>query len=120
MNILASTLALATLIVLGIVVFRRRFPYGLRLAASVVLWTLLLAPSLVPATVAGFPAPFAVILAIGIFGGVMHEVIELVTLFAKWHAISFPVTAIVVYLISRKVLSNPRIQADAHVGSARG
>ena len=106
MNIVLSVAALAIIIVLGVVTFRRRFPYQLRLLAAVLFWTLMLARSLAPVTIAAIPVPFAVILGIGIFAAVMNEVLDLVTLFRTWHLVSFPTTAFVVYLIARKVLSN--------------
>lgn len=113
MNILVSAISLLVIVMLGVVQFRSRFPYHLRLAAAVVFWTLLLTPVLVPVTIVVFPAPFVLVLALGIFRGAMHEVIELLVLFWKWHVISFMVTAATVYFFSRKVLSNPALNTDA-------
>ena len=82
----------------------RKLPVPSQAIAFTIVCTLLLTPSWGPATIVAVPVPFGALLAIGVFGGALHELPALVALFWKWHIVAFPVTAAICYLIGSKIL----------------
>lgn len=67
---------------------------------------LLLTPSFSPATIAVVPAPFGYLLLATILGDGWGALIAWVLQYPLWHAIAFPVTALIAYLIVRWLRRN--------------
>ena len=82
----------------------RRMRASLRSLVVVAVATLLLAPSLGPATIAVVPVPFGMLFFISLFTWTWGELASWVTMFPLWHAISFPATACLSYFLVRKSL----------------
>lgn len=88
----------------------RRLPTVPRIISLVLTATLILPPSLGPATITVVPIPFGFLLVVAVFSGEWRGVIELLAMFPVWHAIAFPATATASYLIVRRLLSNKSLQ----------
>ena len=80
--------------------------------------TLLLTPSFGPATIAVVPAPFGYLLLATVLGDGWGSLVAWVMTYSFWHAIAFPVTALVTYLIVRWVRPNNSFKPKPLRGSA--
>ena len=67
------------------------------------LFSLLLTPSLAPATINVIPVPFGYHIGVAIFAGAQLELIALLFFFGWWHLIAFPLTALVGFAIGKLV-----------------
>lgn len=93
-----------------------KLPEPWRVGSFVVIATLLLTPSWVPATMVALPVPFGFLVIAGLFGGFIQELPELVVTFGKWHAVAFPVMALASYMFAKKVVFNKSLQPTAWGG----
>lgn len=84
----------------------RRLPLIPRIALLVFAATLLITPSWAPATIITVPVPFGFLLGVTLITGSWNELVGMLGLFPIWHAIAFPVTASVFYVVVRLLLSN--------------
>jgi hypothetical protein len=100
---------LVVIAVLGVLVRNLRF--SVRVAILVVSATILLTPSLGPATITFVPVPFGYLLGITAVTGTWPHVLDTVNLFPRWHAVAFPATAVLCYFVLRWVLSNNSVRA---------
>jgi hypothetical protein len=96
----------------------RRLSIVLRIISLVLTATLLFTPSWGPATITAVPVPFGFLLGAALFSGAWSEIIGMVTMFPVWHAVAFPATAAVFYLIVRRLLSNKPSQPIAPTNGA--
>jgi hypothetical protein len=101
--------------VLGVLV--RKLQFSARVAILVVSATLLLTPSMGPATITFVPVPFGYLLGITAATGAWTHVLDMVYLFPKWHAVAFPATAVLSYFLLRWVLSNNRFERSRGASS---
>jgi hypothetical protein len=100
------------LVVLTIGFLLRRMGPAIRTPLLVAASVLLLTPSLGPATIAVVPAPFGYLLIPTAINGSWPDLAKWVMTYPLWHAISFPVTAVVSYAIIRFVCPNQSFKAD--------
>ena len=84
----------------------RRMPDSGRSFVLVVVATLLLTPSWGPATIVVVPVPFGILFLTTLLTWSWGELAKWVGTFTLWHAIAFPATACVSYLLVRKLLSS--------------
>jgi hypothetical protein len=87
-----------------------RLRYGQRLAAIVVVGTLLLTPIPGVATIVVFPIPLGLLLGTAAMTGAWSEIGSLVVEFPLWWSISVPATAAVSYGVARYLLSNKSLE----------
>ena len=118
LGLYAMLLVPAIIVVVGIAFLVRRLSPVLRITLLVLSATLLLTPSWAPAIVT-MPVPFGFLLVSVVISGAWAEHLRLVQLCPVWHAIAFPATALVAYVVVRHLLSNRRIETDA-LRSAHG
>jgi hypothetical protein len=90
--------------VLGVWFATRRMRVSRRSLVLVVVATLLLTPSLGPATIAVVPVPFGILFLTALFTWTWGELARWVTTLALGHAIAFPVTACLSYFLVGKLL----------------
>lgn len=93
------------LLLIGVWYAVRRMHDPWRSLVLVAMATLLLTPSLGPATITVVPVPFGFLFTVTLFTWSWGELAGLVGLFPLWHAIAFPSTALVSYLLIRRLLS---------------
>ena len=91
----------------------RRLSFIPRIAILVISAALLITPSWAPATIVTVPVPFGFLLGIALFTGGWSELVGTLGFFAIWHAIAFPATAVVFYIIVRLLFSNKRFKPTA-------
>ena len=101
------------LLLLGVWFMVRRIPDPQRTLILVAAATLLLTPSWGPATITVVLVPFGFLFIVTLFTWSWGELAGLVSLFPLWHAIAFPVTALISYFVIRKWPSNNSFKADA-------
>jgi hypothetical protein len=80
----------------------RRMPDSRRSLVLVVVATLLLTPSWGPATIVVVPVPFGIALLTTLMTWSWSELARWLGMFPLWHAIAFPATACVSYVVVRK------------------
>ena len=97
---------------LGVWFMVRRMPDSQRTLILVTAATLLLTPSWGPATITVVLVPFGLLFLVTLFTWSWGELVALVGLFPLWHAIAFPDTALISYLVIRKWPSNKSFKAD--------
>ena len=97
---------------LGVWFMVRRMPDSQRSLILVAAATLLLTPSWGPVTITVVLVPFGLLFIVTLFTWSWGELAGLVSLFPLWHAIAFPVTALISYLVIRKRPSNNSFKAD--------
>ena len=108
-------LAFAALMLLpfsGVWFMAKRMPGFWRTFTRVAAATLLLTPSWGPATITVVLVPFGLLFFVALFTWSWGELAALMGLFPLWHAIAFPVTALVAYLVLRGRPSNNSFKAD--------
>ena len=98
---------------LGVWFLVRHMPDSKRTLILVAAATLLLTPSWGPATITVVLVPFGLLFIVTLFTWSWGELAGLVSLFPLWHAIAFPVTALISYLVIRKWPSNNSFKVDA-------
>jgi len=107
---------LMSLPLLGVGFMVRRMPDSQRSLILVAAATLLLTPSLGPVTIAVVPVPFGFLFIVTLFTWSWGELAGLVSLFPLWHAVAFPVTAVISYFFIRKLPSNYSLKRTAADG----
>lgn len=90
--------------VLGAWFATRRMRDSRRSLLLVVVATLLLAPSWGPTTIVVVPVPFGILFISTLLTWSWGELARWVAMFPLWHAIAFPVTACLCFLLIRKLL----------------
>lgn len=106
-----ATFMLVPLLGIGWVAKRMRAAPGR--AVLVVASTLLLTPSWGPATITWVTVPFGMPLAFAVLDWHFDSLWEMIGLFPRWHAVAFPVTAVLAYLVARKLLpARPRSEGE--------
>lgn len=90
--------------VLGAWFATRRMRDSRRSLLLVVVATLLLAPSWGPATIVVVPVPFGILFLSTLWTWNWGELARWVAMFPLWHAIFFPATACLCFLLIRKLL----------------
>jgi hypothetical protein len=114
-------LAPMVLIVYLVAVFTRRYSARVRMAAVVLSATLLITPSLAPATIAVIAVPFGYLLIITLVTFQLGELWQLTRVFPTWYAIAFPVTLAISYVAARLRMPNLSLNADVpHAGLRPG
>ena len=112
---LAST-AITFVPVLGVWFAVRRMPDSRRLFVLVLVATLLLTPSWGPATIFVVPVPFGILFFATLLTWSWSELAKWMGMFPLWHAMAFPATACLSYLLVRKLLSTkPKTSGHATV-----
>lgn len=102
--------------VLGAWFATKRLRASRRSLVLVVVATLLLTPSWAPATIVVVPAPFGFLFLTALLTWTWGELAKWVTMFPLWHAIAFPVTACLSYLLIRRLsLSQSKVDGPAAV-----
>ena len=94
--------ALMFLPLFGVWFMVKRMPDSQRTIILVATATLLLTPSWGPATITVVLVPFGLLFLVTLFTWSWGELAALVSLFPLWHAIAFPVTAFISYVVIRK------------------
>lgn len=100
------------LVVLTVGFLLRRVRQTIRTSLLVVVSVLLLTPSLGPATIAVVPVPFGYLLIPAAITGSWPDLAKWLMTYPLWHAVSFPVTAVVSYSVIRFVRPNQSFKAD--------
>jgi hypothetical protein len=100
------------LVVLTIGFPLRRVRSAIRTPLLVLVSVLLLTPSLGPATIAVVPAPFGYLLIPTAITGSWPDLAKWIMTYPLWHAVSFPVTAVVSYSVIRFVRPNQSFKVD--------
>jgi hypothetical protein len=108
--------AFIVVVVIGYLV--RRLSLGSRIAFVVLASTLLLTPSLGPATIAVVPVPFGLLLVFTIVDGDWGNLANWVTSYSLWHTVAFPATAVVSYVVVRLLPPNNSFKPKPLRGSA--
>jgi hypothetical protein len=106
------------IVVLALGFMTRRLRPAARTPLIVISSVLLLTPSFGPATIAVVPAPFGYLLLATILGDGWRALIAWVMQYPLWHAIAFPVTALIAYLIVRWLRPNNSFKPKPLRGSA--
>ncbi len=96
----------------------RKFVQLPRIVTLVGSATLLFAPSWAPATIAIVPVPFGLLVGLTVLDGEWAELANWIGRYPMWHAISFPATAVVAYVVVRLLPSNSSLQTAAPNGRA--
>ena len=97
---------------LGVWFMVKRVPGSRRSLVLVVASTILLTPSWAPVTITVVLVPFGLLFFVTLFTWSWGELAGMVSLFPLWHAIAFPVTALISYFVIRKRPSNNSFKAD--------
>jgi len=97
---------------LGVWFMVKRVPDSRRLLILVAASTILLTPSWAPVTITVVLVPFGLLFFVTLFTWSWGELAGMVSLFPLWHAIAFPVTALISYFVIRKRPSNNSFKAD--------
>lgn len=112
---LAST-AITFVPALGVWFAVRRMPDSRRSFVLVLVATLLLTPSWGPATIFVVPVPFGILFFTTLLTWSWSELAKWMAIFPLWHALAFPATACLSYLVVRKLLSaKPKTSGPATV-----
>ena len=90
----------------------RRVPDPQRTRILITVATLLFTPSWAPATITVVLVPFGFLFFGTVCTWSWSELLALVQLFPLWHAIAFPVTALLFYFVIRKWTSGKSFKAD--------
>ena len=96
----------------------RHLSLASRIALLVLASTLLLTPSSGPATIAAVPVPFGLLLVFTTIGGDWGNLVSWVINYSLWHAVAFPATAIVSYVVVRLLPPNNSFKPKPLRGSA--
>lgn len=112
-------LALTTIMfvpMLGVWFATRAMRESRRSLVLVVVATALFAPSWGPATIVVVPVPFGILFLTTLLTWTWGELAKWVTMFPLWHAIAFPATACLSYLLIRKLpLSQSKVDGATAV-----
>ena len=106
------------LVVLAIGFMTHRLRPAIRILAIVLSAALLLTPSFGPATIAVVPAPFGYLVLGAVLGDGWGALMDLLIQYPIWHAVAFPATAFVAYLVSRRLRPNNSFKPKPLRGSA--
>ena len=99
---LIAIYALAIPLVLALAFgIRSVLPANKHYPLNIALGTLLLAPSLAPATIAAIPMPYGVLLVLGTLSGAGHEAINIAIDLWRWHVPSFLLTGLTMAVLLR-------------------
>ena len=90
-------------ILVGVAIAIKYLPQSFQIPAFVVATTVLLSPSLAPATIVTVPVPLGLLLLVGAFTNSINETFELVAFFPVWHAATIPSTALLAYFVGKKM-----------------
>jgi hypothetical protein len=97
----------AMLVVAGIAYATRRMAPIPRIGVFVASATLVLTPSWGPATIVMVPVPFGLHVVLALAHGELRDLASLIADYSIWHAIAFPATATLSYVLARLAL--PRL-----------
>jgi hypothetical protein len=107
---------LLVVLVLGFITRRSR--PATHLSLVVLSSVLLLTPSFGPATIAVVPAPFGYLFLAGLLGDGWDALISWVMQYPLWHAIAFPLTALLTYLVAKWLRPNNSFKPTPLRGAA--
>jgi hypothetical protein len=99
------------IVVLALGFLTRRLRPAIRTPLIVLSSVLLLTPSFGPATIAVVPGPFGYLLLATILGDGWAALIAWVMQYPLWHAIAFPLTALIAYLVVRWLRPNNSVRS---------
>ena len=111
-------LAIALAVTALIGYFTKRLSHRTWLPLMVVTSSLLLTPTLGPATIAVVPVTFGWLLVASVATCAWSELGGWIAAYPVWHAIAFPATAVLSYLVLRRVRPNNSFKPNPLRGSA--